>query len=315
MSEGKQVYDLIIVGAGAAGLTAGIQASRLGLRTLVLEAGKLGGRAAEASIYENFPGFPEGIRGRELVEKMEKQISKFGAEMKLFEEAIDIDLRQELKKVSTSKATYHSFALIIATGTQRRKIGVPGETEFLGRGVSYCRVCDGPFFKGLRVAVVGFAEEAIKDAVFLADIAKEVLFITHKGKIEAAEPSKRRFLEKTNVRIVNAKVVAILGENVVKAIKIIKFETKQEVREEVNGIFVSLGWVPTTELVKEAGINVDDRGCIKVDRWQRTNIEGVFAAGDCTCGGMQVVTAAGEGAMAAMKALMYIGGKKVKVKP
>jgi thioredoxin reductase (NADPH) len=315
MSEGKQVYDLIIVGAGPAGLTAGIQASRLGLKTLVLEAGTPGGRAAEDSIYKNFPGFPEGIKGRELVEKMEKQISKFGAKMKLFEKAIDINLRQELKKVTTSEATYHSFALIIATGTQRKKIGVPGETEFLGRGVSYCRVCDGPFFKGLRVAVVGFAEEAIKDAMFLADIAKEVLFITHKGKIEAAEPSKRRLLEKTNVRMVNAKVVAILGENVVKAIKIIKFETKQEVREEVNGVFISLGWVPTTELVKEAGIDVDDRGCIKVDRWQRTNIEGVFAAGDCTCGGMQVVTAAGEGAMAAMKALTYVGWKKGKAKP
>jgi len=285
------------VGAGPAGLTAGIQASRLGLKTLVLEAGTPGGRAAEASIYENFPGFPEGIRGRELVEKMEKQISKFGAKMKLFEKVIDINLRQELKKVTTSKATYHSFALIIATGTQRKKIGVPGETEFLGRGVSYCRVCDGPFFKGLRIAVVGFAEEAIKDAMFLADIAKEVLFITHKGKIEAAELLKRRLLEKTNVRMVNAKVVAILGENVVKAIKIINFETKQEVREEVNGVFISLGRAPTTELVKEAGIDVDDRGCIKA------------------CGGMQLVTAAGEGAMAAMRALTYVGGKKGKAKP
>jgi thioredoxin reductase (NADPH) len=310
VSEGKQVYDLIIVGAGPAGLTAGIQASRLGLRTLVLEAGTLGGRTAEASIYENFPGFPEGIGGRELVEKMEKQISKFGAKMKLFEKAIDINLKQEIKKVTTSKAIYHSFALIIATGTQRKKIGVPGETEFLGRGVSYCRICDGPFFKDLRVAVVGFSEEAVKDVMFLADIAKEVLLITHKGKIEATESSKRRLLEKTNIRKVNAKVVAILGENVVKAIKITKFETKQEVREEVNGVFISLGWVPATELVKKAGIDVDDRGCIKVDRWQRTNIEGVFAAGDCTCGGMQIVTAAGEGAMAAMKAFMYVGGEK-----
>jgi len=121
-------------------------------------------------------------------------------------------------------------------------------------------------------------------------------------------------LEKANVKIVNGKVVTILGENVVKAIKIIKFKPKQEVREEVNGVFISLGKVPTTEIVKKAGTDVDDRGCIKVDRWQRTNIEGIFAAGDCTCGGMQVVTAAGEGAMAAIKVLTYIRGKKEKAK-
>jgi thioredoxin reductase (NADPH) len=310
VGEEKQVYDLIIVGAGPAGLTAGIHTSRLGLKTLVLEAGTPGGRASEASIYENFPGFPEGIMGKELIKKMEKQISKFGAEIKAFEEVIDLDFGGELKKVATSKAIYHSFALIIATGTQRRKLEVPGETEFLGRGVSYCRVCDGPFFKGLRVAVVGFAKEAIMDSLFLADIAKEVLLITDEKKIEVAEDLKRRLLERANVKIVNGKVVAILGENVVEAVKVVKFETKQEVRAKVNGVFISLGWVPTTEIVKKAGIEVDDRGCIKVDRWQRTNIEGVFAAGDCTCGGMQIVTATGEGAMAATKALTYIKWRK-----
>jgi len=313
VSEKKQVYDLIIVGAGPAGLTAGIHTSRLGLKTVIFEAETPGGRAAEASMYENFPGFPEGIMGKELIEKMVKQISKFGAKMKIFEETIDVDPRGELKKVTTSRATYHSFALIIATGTQRRKLKVPGENEFLGRGVSYCRVCDGPFFKGLRVAVVGFAKEAMMDALFFADIAKEVLLITHEGKIEAAEALKRRLLEKANVKIVNGKVDAISGENVVKAIKIVMFKTKKEVREEVDGVFISLGWIPTTEIVKKAGIDVDDRGCIKVDRWQRTNIEGVFAAGDCTCGGMQVVTAAGEGAMAAIKALTYIREKREKV--
>jgi len=147
VGEEKQVYDLVIVGAGPAGLTAGIYASRFGLKTLVLEAETPGGRAAGVSIYENFPGFPEGITGKELIEKMERQVSRFGAETKLFEEAIDLDFRGEPKKVTTSKASYLSFAPIIATGTQRRKLRVPGETEFLGRGVSYCRVCDGPSLK------------------------------------------------------------------------------------------------------------------------------------------------------------------------
>ena len=313
MKEQERTYDLIIIGGGPAGLTAGIHTSRLGLKTAVFEAGTLGGRAAEASMYENFPGFPEGIVGKELIERMEKQISKFGAEVKVFEGAIDLQVKGALKTVTTSKAIYRSFALIIATGTQRRKLGVAGENEFLGRGVSYCRVCDGPFFKGLRVAVVGFTKEAIEDSLFMADMSKEVLLITHEGKIEAAEALKKKLLEKANIKIVNGKVAAILGEKVVKAIKIVEFTSKQELQEKVDGVFVSLGWVPTTEVVKRAGIDVDEGGCIKVDRWQRTNIEGVFAAGDCTCGGMQVVTAAGEGAMAATTALKYIRGKKEQV--
>jgi len=310
VKEKERTYDLIIVGGGPAGLTAGIQASRLGLTTAVFENGMLGGRATDAFLYENFPGFPEGIAGMELIERMEKQISKFGAEVKVFEEAINLEVKGALKTVTTSKAIYRSFALIIAVGTQRRKLGVAGENEFLGRGVSYCRLCDGPFFKGLRVAVVGFTKEAIEDSLSMADISKEVLLITHEGKIETAGTLNKQLLEKANIKIVNGKVSAILGEKVVKAIKIVEYESKQELREKVNGVFISLGWVPTTELVKKVGIDVDEKGCIKVDRWQRTNIEGVFAAGDCTCGGMQVVTAAGEGAMAANTALKYVRQKK-----
>jgi len=310
VKEQERNYDLIIIGGGPAGLTAGIQTARLGLKTAVFEAGILGGRAAEASMYENFPGFIDGIVGKELVERMERQVSKFGAEVEVFEEANDLQVKGEVKTVTTSKAIYRSFALIIATGTQRRKLGVAGENEFLGTGVSYCRVCDGPFFKGLTVAVVGSTKEAIEDSLFMADISKEVLLITHEGKIEAADALKKKLLEKANIKIVDGKVAAILGEKVVKAIKIVESTSKQELLEKVDGVFISLGWVPTTEIVRKAGIDVDERGCIKVDRWQRTNIEGIFAAGDCTCGGMQIVTAAGEGAMAAITALKYIRRKR-----
>ena len=221
MKEQERTYDLIIIGGGPAGLTAGIQTARLGLKTAVFEAGMLGGRAAEASMYENFPGFMDGIVGKELVERMERQVSKFGAEVEVFEEANDLQVKGEVKTVTTSKAILR-FALIIATGTQRRKLGVAGENEFLGTGVSYCRVCDGPFFKGLRVAVVGFTKEAIEDSLFMADISKEVLLITHEGKIEAADALKKKLLEKANIKIVDGKVAAILGEKVVKAIKIVE---------------------------------------------------------------------------------------------
>ena len=142
-----EVYDLMIIGSGPAGLSAGINAARSGLKTLILETEEFGGKAAGTSLYENYPGFPEGIIATELVERMKKQASKFGAEIKYLEEVIDLDLRQELKKVTTSKAVYESIALVIATGTQRRKLNVPGETKFIGKGVSYCRVCDGPFSK------------------------------------------------------------------------------------------------------------------------------------------------------------------------
>ncbi|MDH5374458.1 MAG: FAD-dependent oxidoreductase [Candidatus Bathyarchaeota archaeon] len=300
-----EVYDLMIIGSGPAGLSVGINAARSGLKTLILETEEFGGKAAGTSLYENYPGFPEGIIATELVERMKKQASKFGAEIKYLEEVIDLDLRQELKKVTTSKTVYESIALVIATGTQRRKLNVPGETEFIGKGVSYCRVCDGPFFKGLKVAVVGSTKDAITDASLLSEMAREVFLITQGEEITVPKQLMKKLLKKANVKIIRGRVVEILGEHVTKAIKI-KPENKQELLQQVNGVFVSLGKAPATGIVEKAGVEVDERGCVKVDRWQRTNIEGVFAAGDCTCGGMQVVTAVGEGAMASLKAFHYV---------
>jgi thioredoxin reductase (NADPH) len=295
----------MIIGSGPAGLSVGINAARSGLKTLILETEEFGGKAAGTSLYENYLGFPEGIIATELVERMKKQASKFGAEIKYLEEVIDLDLRQELKKVTTTKTVYESITLVIATGTQRRKLNVPGETKFIGKGVSYCRVCDGPFFKGLKVAVVGFTKDAITDALLLSKIAREVFLITQGEEITVPKQLMKKLLKKANVKIIRGRVVAILGEHVTKAIKI-KPENKQELLQQVNGVFVSLGKTPATGIVEKAGVEVDERGCVKVDRWQRTNIEGVFAAGDCTCGGMQVVTAVGERAMASLQAFHYV---------
>lgn len=302
-SEGV-VYDLVIVGAGPAGLSAAINGARSGLKTLVFETEESGGKAAGASVYENYPGFPDGIAAEELVERMRKQASKFGAETRYFEEVIGLDLNQELKKVTTNRGVYKSHALVIATGTQRRKLNVPGEVKFVGRGVSYCRLCDAPFFKGLRVAVVGYTKEAISDVLHLSNVARAVLLIAQSKEITAPRELTRKLREKTNVKSAEGSVVAIQGKGVVEAIKI--KSDSEELLEQVNGVFISLGKEPATETVEKAGINVDERGCVKVDRWQRTNIKGVFAAGDCTCGGMQVVTAVGDGALASLKALGYI---------
>ena len=306
----KATYDVIVVGAGPSGLTAAIQTSRLRLRTLVLETEKPGGRAAEASMYENFPGFPDGITGAELVARMLQQASKFGADLRDFEEVMAVKLDGQLKTVITKKSTYQSHALIIATGTQRKKLRVPGETELLGRGVSYCRACDGPFFKDLKVAVVGSTIEAARDSLFLAGIAKEVLWITERDEVEADDDLKQAIARRINMRRVQGSITAILGENRVEAVEIAQLNSNTITQEKIDGVFIVLGWVPSSDAVRKAGVETDDRGCIVVDRWQRTNIEGVFATGDCTCGGMQVVTAAGEGAMAATKAVAYVERKR-----
>ncbi len=303
-------YDVIVIGAGPSGLTAAIQTSRLGLRTLILETERPGGRAAEASMYENFPGFPDGITGTELVARMLQQVSKFGADLRDFEEVITVKLDGSLKTVVTKKSTYTSHALIIATGTQRKKLNVPGEAELLGRGVSYCRACDGPFFKDLKVAVVGSTTEAMRDSLFLAGIAKEVLWISGREQVEADDDLTQQVARRKNIRRVQGSIAAILGENRVEAVEIAQLNSNRITQEKIDGIFIVLGWVPASDTVRKAGVETDDRGCIVVDRWQRTNFEGVFATGDCTCGGMQIVTAAGEGAMAATKAVAFVERKR-----
>ena len=311
MSEENQKIDVLIIGTGPAGLTAAIYTSWLGLKTVVLESGIVGGRAWLAPQIENFPGFELGIKGSELVEKMRLQALRFHAEIREDEEVIGLELKGEVKLVVSRKHTYEAHAVIIATGTQRRKLLVPGETDFIGRGVSYCVTCDGPFFKHATVIVVGNGEEAAIDALFLSDIANKVMLVTNKPELEISGTLIDRLRNKPNVEVIKGKITKIVGEQIVKAAKILDFGTQLEVEKDAKGVFVSLGGVPLTAIVRSAGVATDRTGCLTVDRQQRTSIEGVFAAGDCTCGGMQAVTAAGEGAMAAMRASSYV--RKVNV--
>jgi len=310
MNDHSHYFDTIIVGAGPAGLTAAIYSSWLGLDTVVLDAGVAGGKASEAHRIENFPGFEEGIKGHELTEKMKKQAVRFGAKIIETEEVVRLDLNGETKRITTRKRTYLSRAVIIATGTQKRKLRVPGETEFLGRGVSYCVVCDGSFFRNAGTAVIGNGQEAAIDALFLAEIAKKVTIVTHGKELKVEGALDRQLRDKANIEIINGQVVAILGKTIVKSIRILEKDSQREIEQDVSGVFISLGGVPMTEVVRRAGLIADKNGCLTVDRMLRTNVEGVYAAGDCTCGGMQVVTAAGEGAMAAMKASAYVREKK-----
>ena len=305
MSEIAQ-FDVVIIGAGPAGLTAAIYSAWLGLHTVVLESSITGGRAWIAPRIENFPGFPEGIKGSDLVDLMSQQATRFKAEVKTDEEVIGLQLNGAVKRVTSRKETYEATVIIIATGTQKRKLRVAGETEFLGRGVSYCAVCDGPFFRNSPVAIVGNTEETAIDALALADLASKVTIVSQEQGLTIEGTLLNRLKEKANVEIIRGKVTHIRGEQVVKAVSIQRFGVPDEVELEVKGVFISLGGIPLTAIVKNANIITDRNGCLTVDRQQRTNVEGVFAAGDCTCGGMQAITAAGEGAMAAMRASTYI---------
>ncbi len=305
----SEPFDVIIIGGGPAGLSAAIYAARMGMKMLLLESSMFGGRAVLAPWVDNFPGFPEGISGTDLVDRMIEQAKKFGANMRFPEDVLDLT-DGRLKKVTTRHGEYQGRSIILATGAQNRRLLVPGETEFLGQGVSYCAVCDGPFFKGKVTAVVGSSDEALEDALYLSSLSKKVILVTQKLQMEASNALQVECSKKSNIEIQKVRVKSILGDRFVKAISIVDLGNNKESEIVIDGVFISLGGMPVTSLAKKIGVDIDEGGCIKVDRRQVTNIEGIFAAGDCTCGGMQMITASGEGARAALQAYHYVQIKR-----
>jgi len=302
MSDVTADYDVIIVGAGPAGLTSGIYVLRRGLKTLVLEGKLPGGRIVEAHLVENYPGFPDAIGGYALATKMVAQLEKVGGVI-TNEEVVSLSLKGEVKTVLTRKERYTTKGVILAMGVQRRHLRIPGEKEFLGKGVSYCATCDGPLFRGRRVVVVGSGDEALEEALFLSDVASKVFLVSNDVKLNAAESLIKRFEEKDNTQILSHHQVEVIeGQQLVESIRVKDLTQPESWKLMCTGVFVAVGYVPITEIVGTAGVEVDHRGWIRVDREQRTNIDGVFAAGDCTGRGMQVATAVGEGAMAALSA-------------
>ncbi len=300
-------WDLIVVGAGPAGLTAGLYGARSGLRTLVLEEKTPGGAAAETPLVENYPGFYEGISGRELVEKMTKHCRKVGANVNELERVTGLDLQGEKKVVKTDRTAYTASAVIIASGCHYRSLGVPGEEEFRGRGVSYCAVCDGAFFKGGRVLVVGGGDSAVVSAIFLANLASDVK-LSHRRAQLRAEGALVKDLQAQKVEVLwNTELKEIKGDVKVRSVVLINNKTGETKEINVDGVFVQVGEVPNSQVAKEAGIEVDRAGYIIVDNRQRTNIAGVYAAGDVTIGSVkQIGTAVGEAIIAANETFGYI---------
>ncbi|MGB9959628.1 MAG: thioredoxin-disulfide reductase [Candidatus Bathyarchaeales archaeon] len=300
-------WDLIIVGAGAAGLTAGIYGVRSGLKTLIIEEKMAGGTAADAPVIENYPGF-ERISGSELMQKMVAQCRGLGVVINEFENAVALDLKSEEKVVKTNKGIYRTKAVIIASGTSYRELGVPGEKEFRGRGVSYCGVCDGPLFKGKRVMVVGGGNAAVITALYLAELVSEVKIIHRRNAFRAEEALVKALMGKNNIEVLwNTELKEIKGEKLVNKAVLADVQTG-EIRElPIDGVFVQVGETPNSQIAKEAGVEVDEHGYIKVDVRQRTNIPGVYAAGDVTNHPVkQVGTAVGQGITAALEAYGFI---------
>jgi len=300
-------WELIIIGAGAAGLAAGIYGARSGLKTLILEEKMAGGATADAPLIENYPGF-QSISGRELAQKMVSHCRNLGVEIHELEKVVSLELKGEKKIAETDKATYETKTVVIASGARYRELGVAGEKEFYGRGVSYCGVCDGPLFKGKRVLVVGGGNSAVITALYMAELASEVKLPHRRDVLRAEEALVKGLKEKGNVEILwNTELKEIKGENVVNRVVLFNNKSGETMELAVDGVFVQVGEAPNSRLAKEAGVSVDEEGYVIVDVRQRTNLSGVYAAGDVTNHPVkQVGTAVGQGITAVLEAYGYI---------
>ena len=300
-------YDLIIIGAGPAGLAAGIYGVRSGLMTLVVEEKMAGGTVADAPMVENYPGL-QGATGSEIAQKISAHAKAAGVKIKEFEGVEYLKLSTEKKIVTTHKAEYEAKAVVIASGSHYRELGIPGEKQFRGRGVSYCGICDGPFFKGKRVLVVGGGNSALITALYLAHLAGETKIAHRRNTFRAEEVLVKDLKSLKNTEILwNTEVKEILGDKVVRKVVVLDKKTNETRELSVDGVFVQVGETPNSQVAKEAGVDVDRDGFIMIDALQHTNIAGVYAAGDVTNHPVkQVGTAVGQGITAALEAYCFI---------
>lgn len=288
-------------------MAAGIYGVRSGLETLILEEKMAGGTTADAPLIENYPGF-KNITGQKLAQKMVEHCKNVGVEIRELEKVVDLKLEGRGKIVKTDKGEYAAKTLIFASGTHYRKLNVPGEEEFYGRGVSYCGVCDGPLFKDKHVLVVGGGNSAIITTLYVAGLASETKLCHRKGVLRAEEALVEALAQKENVKVLwNTELKEIIGENIVERVALFNNKTGERSEISVDGVFVQVGEVPNSQVAEKAGVNVDEGGYIKVNMRQRTNVQGVYAAGDVTNHPVkQVGTAIGQGITAALEAYGYI---------
>ena len=298
----ERIYDVAVLGGGPAGYTAALYAARAGLDTLIIEKISIGGQMTLTGDIDNYPGFPDGVDGFELGMKMQQGAEKYGA-VTVFAEIISADLEGKIKKITTSDGNYNARSVIIATGANPKRLGLPREDELTGRGIHYCAHCDGHFYKGKTVAVIGGGNSAVQDALYLSNVAEKVYLIHRRDTLRATKIYHESLLRAENIEFIPDSIALEFIDN---SLKIKNVKSNEETVIECDGIFISIGREPATELFKGI-VRLDDNGYIIADESTRTNIDGVFAAGDVRTKALrQVVTAVSDGAAAAHTAEEYL---------
>lgn len=307
--ENNQIEKMIIIGSGPAGLAAALYAARAEVSPLVLTGTEVGGQASLTYMIENYPGYPEGVGGIEMGELFRKQAERFGARIE-YETANQVDFSSRPFRISAYGRDYLTETVIIATGASPNHLGVPGEKELTGRGVSYCATCDGWFFKDKRVVVVGGGDSALEEGLFLTRFATSVTLIHRRNELRAGAILQRRAVEHPKISFVwDSVVTEILGGEAVQSVKVKNVKSEEESVLETDGVFIFIGHKPNTGLFKDQ-LEMNAAGYLLVDEKMRTNIEGVYAAGEVMDPiYRQVVTSAGMGAAAAIQAIKYLEEK------
>lgn len=300
------VYDVIVIGSGAAGYTATVYACRAGRKTLLVAGSLSGGQLMITSEVENFPGFPEGVLGPELMERMRKQAERFGPDI-LFDDATRVEFGKHPFHVTVSGKEYEGRTVIVATGALAKWLGLPSETKFRGRGVSSCATCDGYFFKGKNVVVVGGGDTAMEEATFLSNIVNNVTVVHRRDTLKASEIMQERALKSPKIRFVWDSIVdEVLGGDKVTGVRTRNVKTGREDVLKTDGLFVAIGYQPNTEIFKDQ-LDLDEKGYVLTRAETETSVPGVFAAGDVRDRRYrQAVTAAADGCKAAMDADRYL---------
>lgn len=307
MADSKEIYDVVIIGGGPGGLSAGLYAGRARLKTLILEKATAGGQAATTDIIENYPGFPQGINGYELTQKIREQAEFFGCEIREINPVTGIEADGNIRIINVEEGAFRSKTVIIAAGAEPRSLGVPGEDEFRGKGVSYCATCDGAFYRDKVVAVIGGGNAAVEEAIFLTKFVSKLYLIHRRAELRADKILQERALANSKIEVVwDSHLKKILGNGKVEEVVIENKKTHERTELKVDGVFFYIGSVPNTTFC-EGAIELNDRDFIITNDHLMTSMPGVFACGDCRDNLLkQVVVATGEGALAAVQADKYI---------
>jgi thioredoxin reductase (NADPH) len=305
----QEVYDVIIIGGGPAGLTAGIYTSRGGLKSLLIECFNPPSQVAVADLIENYPGFPAGIGGFELIERFKNQAKNFGLDFRTGK-VDNIKLEDQDKniwQVKTEDKVYHSLTVVLAVGARPRQLGIKGEAELRGKGVSYCAVCDGAFFKDKDIVVVGGGNTAVSEALYLTHFGRKVILVHRRNRLRAVEILAQRAKQDKKIKIVwSSMVTKIYGKNKVEGICLKNLADETESRVACGGVFISIGFVPNTDFLNDL-VKLDENGYVITDQEMKTSCSGIFACGDCRTKSLrQVVNACGDGAVAASSAIKYV---------